>query len=471
MDSSNKLGRYLQDYKDLNVFFSGERAVKKAGSDYTPRLEGQKDNSQYNTYKDMGILFPALSRTRQGLKGAILRKDMVVDFEPSKEELLDNIMASGGSFDDLGRETTDEVLGNGRYGVLVDIDEKGDPYTASYSATSILEWSMSSRFGEQKIKLLEILTVDDPDKPGETKEIEQMRQLELEDGVYKVTIFRRPENDVGGDTWVQYNEAGKENPMYPKRTGGHTLDFIPFTFIGSSNNTPEPSKPPLLDLLNLSMGHWKLSVSYYYGLHFAGLPTPIFAGFSIEKDSKVSIGPGTAFHTDNPDAKAYYMQTEGKGLTEIVTGLDKIEKIMAVTGARMLESQRPGVEAAETVKLRSSGDSATLADIAGNIEAGLTDVLRDIGYFIFGTKNEKYKVTVNRDFVSTRLSSQDVTALLEALNSNAISLDSFINNLILGEILESGRTVDEEKEAIDEDRVKQAEETKKFNDLTGGFDE
>ena len=61
------------------------------------------------------------------------------------------------------------------------------------------------------------------------------------------------------------------------------------------------------------------------------------------------------------------------------TGLDRLEKQMAIVGARLLEEQRAGIEAAETVRLRSSGDSATLADIAGNIEGALTDVLQHIG--------------------------------------------------------------------------------------------
>ncbi len=462
---SNKLGKYAQDYKDLEVFFSGERAVKAGNEEYTPSLEGQKDRKQYDKYKDFGILFPALSRTRQGLKGAILRKAVDVDFQEDKKEVLTNIMESGGSFDDLAREATDEVLGKGRYGVLVDIDQDENPYAASYHASSILEWSASSRFGRQVIKLLEEVTVEDEENPGEEKQIDQMRQLELENGVYKVTIFRRKDNEDEGSEWemvIPGEGDSFENPCYPSYKQ-KKFDFIPFSFFGSSNNTPEPSKPPLLDLLSLSKGHWKLSVAYYYGLHFAGLPTPCFAGFGFEDGEKIPLGPATALKATDSTAKAWYLQTGGAGLKEIVIGLEKIEKIMAVTGARMLEVQRPGVEAAETVKLRSSGDSATLADIAGNIENGLTDVLRNIGFFLYGVSNEDYKVTVNKDFVSTRLSSQDITALLEAYQGGTVSLDTFLWNLRKGEILEAGKTIEKEKEDIEEDRGKNIEHAKSLS--------
>ncbi len=50
--------------------------------------------------------------------------------------------------------------------------------------------------------------------------------------------------------------------------------------IGAENNSIAASKPPLLDLLNLNIAHWKLSVSYHYGLWLNGLPTPVFSGFS-----------------------------------------------------------------------------------------------------------------------------------------------------------------------------------------------
>ena len=141
---------------------------------------------------------------------------------------------------------------------------------------------------------------------------------------------------------------------------------------------------------------------------------------------------------------------------------------MATVGARLLESQRPGVESEETVRLRSSGDSASLSDISKNIGDGLTDVLGYVGSWL-GVPAKECSVSLSKDFLSTRLSSQDVTALLGALQAGAISTDTFIFSLQQGEILPDGRTIEEEKELIEEDRVKSQKNAPNLQGLAGKF--
>ena len=167
--------KYQEDYIDLADFFAGERKVKEKAERYTPRLEGQKNNSvAYDTYKNMGILFNALSRTRQGLKGAIIRKPVEVQFPESQKTILEDIMLNGASFDDLTREICDLILGYGRNGVLVDIDSEEKPYAALYGPLSILKWPEIKREGsQQEILLKEVV------KDKEEKEIEQRRKLKL----------------------------------------------------------------------------------------------------------------------------------------------------------------------------------------------------------------------------------------------------------------------------------------------------
>jgi len=147
------------------------------------------------------------------------------------------------------------------------------------------------------------------------------------------------------------------------------------------------------------------------------------------------------------------MQTGGQGLADIEKGLDRLERQMAIVGARLLEEQRPGVEAAETVRLRSSGDSATLSDVAGSIENGLTKVLKDIGFWKGIAVNE-CNAAVNKDFVSTRLSSQDVAALLQVVQAGRMSEETFLWNLQQGEITQPGSSVEDELERMAEDKAK-----------------
>ena len=447
--------KYEEDYKDLKIFFDGERAVKRAGERFTPRLEGQKKPGSYERYVEFGILFNALARTRQGLKGAILRKPIDITFPENQKDILDLIMKNGASFNDMAREITDEVLGYGRIGVLTDIDEHEEPYTALYDALSILEASKDG--DKQRILLKEMIEQQDPEDLKKTKLVEQRRELKLEDGLYVVTVFQREAKGDGkedGEFIPVESTQENPNPRMPSYRGKR-LDHIQFSFFGSSNNTPEPSKPPLLDLLNILNGHWRLTVAYQYGLHLAALPTPCFAGFGKEPGEEIALGPGAAHIAVTPDAKSWFMQTGADGMAAIEKGLDRLEMQLSVVGARLLEGQKSGIEAFETVKLRSAGDQSTLSDISGSIENGLTDVLRNIGFWK-GIPRENIMAVTNKDFVSMKATPQEIAAWLQAYQGGGMSLDTFLWNLIQGENVQPGRTIEEEKELIEEDKAKTA---------------
>lgn len=461
--------KYKEDYFDLSDFFEGERKIKEEGERYTPKLEGHVGKSGlYTQYVDFGILYNALSRTRQGLKGAILRKPIDIQFPESQKDVLDFIMPDGSSFKDLARLICDDVLGYGRCGVLADVNSEEKPYVAFYNSLSILKFPSSLDFSSsldeninQEIMLQEFVEIPDPEDANETKIIEQRRKLEIDEaGYYVVSVYRKV--DENSDDWQLHGE-----PQYPVYRG-KKLDYIPFVFFGSSSNTPAPSRPPLLDLLNLLKGHWKLTVAYQYGLHFAGLPTPCFAGFNFEVGTKVSLGPGTSHHSTDPNAKSWFLQTGGEGLSSMEKGLDRLEKQMAIVGARLLEEQRPGIEAAETVRLRSSGDSATLADIAGNVESGLTKVLRYIGFWL-GVAEKECVVGVNKDFVSTKLTPQEITALIQAVQAGKMSEETFLWNLKQGEILPPEKSIEKEKEDIDEDGLRKTRNNPNLKNVAGQF--
>jgi len=460
MQTNPLFDKYKDDYTDLQDFFDGERQVKKKGDRYTPCLEGHKktiDEGLYERYVEFGILYNALHRTRQGLKGAILRKPTDIIFPESKKELLDTIMLDGASFNDFIRETCDSILGFGRFGALVDIGVDEVPYVATYNALSILNWpTIRSKDVKQEIQLMETIEIPDLEDTSKTKQISQLRKLEIDvTGFYLVTLYRKEEKEAGqsSDEWSPVESTvNAPNPRMPKYKGKR-LNFIPFVFFGSSSNVPSPSRPPLLDLLNILKGHWKLTVSYQYGLYFAGLPTPWFAGFEHEEGAKAPLGPGAAYFAADPNATCGFLQTGGEGLSAMEHGLDRLEKQMAIVGSRMLmEEQRAGIEAAETVRLRSSGDSATLSDVAGNIEAGLTDVLQFIGFWE-GIVPTECSASVNKDFVSSRLGAQEITALVQTVQAGQISTDTFIYNLMQGEIIRPGKTIEEEMEDIAEDKL------------------
>ena len=63
------------------------------------------------------------------------------------------------------------------------------------------------------------------------------------------------------------------------------------------------------------------------------------------------------------------LEFRGQGLAAIEKDLDKMERLMAVLGARLLEEQPRTQETLGAVTLRHSGEYATLRTITRSVEA------------------------------------------------------------------------------------------------------
>jgi hypothetical protein len=59
------------------------------------------------------------------------------------------------------------------------------------------------------------------------------------------------------------------------------------------------------------------------------------------------------------------------------------------------------------------------------------------------------KVKLNTDFVDTKINAQDMTSLMGAWQSGAISHETFLFNMKRGEILEPDVSIEDEKDRIE----------------------
>ena len=81
---------------------------------------------------------------------------------------------------------------------------------------------------------------------------------------------------------------------------GEPLSFIPFVFLGTTHSSPQLSEPPLLDLADINLAHWRNSCDHEQGLHIVAAPTPFVSGMNRGDGdtSQVSIGPSTVWMLD-----------------------------------------------------------------------------------------------------------------------------------------------------------------------------
>ena len=446
--------------------YDGTDAIKDRGSMYLPKLGGQT-KEEYEAYLARAMWYGATGRTVDGLTGAVTRKDPKLEFPDAIVPQLDDVTLTGTPFQVFVKELLSELLKVGRGGVLVDMGRDPDadiaaarPYWVSYTAEQIINWRTETRFGKQQLVLVvlcEEYEVVDPQDPYTVECKKRYRELALVDNRYVVRVHTP--TVVEGQTAYTMEEV---TPV----VRGEALTEIPFCFFGVSGLNVVPEKPPILDLVDVNISHYRSSADLEHGRHFTALPTPWIAGFP--ETTQVKIGSTVAWVSSDPNAKAGMLEFTGQGLGGLEKALESKERMMAVLGARMLEEQRTGVETFEATALRTSGERSVLQSTAAVVSLGMTKILQWHAFWSGVKETTDINVELNQDFISTPLTGSDLTELVKAWQAGAISYETLYWNLQRGEVTRPDVEPEDERTLIETQQADQIErEAAALNDPRG----
>ena len=436
---------------------AGEDAVKARGEAYLPRLEGQSFGADgYHAYRDRAEFHEATGRTLDGLAGAIFRKDPMITVPAGFADRLERVTPGGLDFVSFAKMVVREVIAVGRYGVLVDTPGAGgEPFLAGYTAESMINWRTTLLAGGPVLSL--VVLREDASRPAagdpfETETGERFRVLQLaplEEGgapVYLQTLYERRRTGAGREDIVAV-----DGPFTPTRRG-EPLDFMPFRFIGPTALDAEVQKSPIQGLVNVNLSHFRTSADLEHGAHFTALPTAWVAGDLKQgaDDDELRIGSGAAWHLE-ADARAGFLEYTGQGLDALEKRLERKEAHMAVLGARLLEDQKAGVEAAATISLRHRGENSMLASLADTVGRGLTEALAWLVHWAGGPEGA-VRVELNKDFFENPLGPKEMLELVNAWQRGGIGGEALFHNLKAGERLPEAMTFDDWQRDIRENR-------------------
>jgi hypothetical protein len=432
----------------------GQDAIHAAGVTYLDKLSDQTD-TDYKAYRDRTPFYNATWRTVVGLQGMVFRKPPKVEVPPVVEPMLKNIDLRGTPLKTFALEVTEECLKVGRVGIWVDYPEvisgatEADgrnlgyrPSLKLYKALSIINWKTKTIGNVTMLSMVvvkECITTkkdEFEDEEGVQYRVLDLINMEI-DGiatdVYRVRIF----------TINEKNEDVLMSTAFPM-IKGKFLDKIPFQFIGVDDVSWEVDEPPLGDLVDMNISHYKTTADYEHGCHFTGLPTPVITGYQLNTEGeKFYLGSTTAWVFPRADAKASFLEFTGQGLSCLENNLTKKEGYMAILGARMLEVQRAGVESANTAAIHRSGEQSMLASIAESISIGIQIVL---GVFCqFAGSDVEPKFMLNKDFFPVPMDALTITALIAGWQNGAYSYDTLFTNLQQGDIIPLENSVEQEQ--------------------------
>lgn len=458
VNSTNaQYNEHIEQWQRCRDVICGQDAIHARGETYLPKLIDQEPK-EYENYVKRATFYNATWRTIAGLVGMLFRKPPQIDVPDAVAELLQDVTLSGTPFPLFLQEVSLEVLGSGRVGVLVDYTEapkKADgtaltqadakamqlrPTMQLYRTESIINWRCGQS-GSAKVLTMVVLKERHPVSKDEyVEELEdRYRVLDLDpSGFYRVRVFKC-------DATGREEQIGSD--VYPLMSG-KKLPYVPFVIIGPDGLSVDAGDPPLIDLVNLNLSHYRTNADYEHAAHFVGLPTPVITGYTpTVEGEKLYIGSGSAWILRDPAAKAFFLEFTGQGLSALKEILSTKEQQMAVLGARMLEPRMKGVESAEAASIHRKGEESMLSSVAQAISLGAEQALT---WFTEWAEQDatEIDVEVNRDFYPAPMSPLMLTSLVSAWQTGAISDQTLFDNLQAGEIISESTTLEDEQAAI-----------------------
>jgi hypothetical protein len=432
----------------------GQDQIKANGEAYLKRPDGMTQTA-YDAYKERAQYYPVVERTLRGMSGMVFRHPIKIELPSRLEPLKDAATTDGHSLEVLAENVINEVMALGRYGILVDYPSGNTtatsiPYLATYTAENIMDWRVQFINGMRT--LTRVVLKDDFDAQENDDESAEVR-LELllnSEGNYEVRRWyaagaHREASAKTGDVAVF---AMREPPVVPT-VGGKPLKSIPFVFINAYDLRAEVSKPPMLDLVDVNLGHYRNSADYEHALYLTSQPTPWAAGAINEKNKPTAIGSG-AFWILPEGATCGYLEFGGAGIEAMRQAMLDKEDRMAALGARMILDGKNRNEASDTARMRGRSEMSLMANVVNMAEAGITKALEIASDWVTGNHND-VEVKLNRDWVETKMDSGTLTAMVKAWQAGAMSHQTLWENLQSGEIAPIDHTYEEEKEMIEDE--------------------
>lgn len=411
------------------------------------------DGDTATAFREGAYFLPFVARTSEAYGGLVFSKTPTRNVPAGLEPFLKDVTGSGQDMDRFAEQALDGVLRGGSVMVLVDYPEAPEGLTAAeaeaggvrpvlrlYPASSILS-ARVEKIGAL-LRLAHVRVEEEVEEADEADEfalkmVKQVRVLDLDDGGYRQRVFRE-----SASGWVQYGET-----VEPKRQAKR-LQAIPAFFSNSRDAEPTPTKPPLADLADISIAHLNNSAALEWALLWTANPTPVFKGLSLGDGETVRLGSSEGIAV-SADGDAKFMEFTGGGLSELRNALDSKRKDAAMMGARMLlETPRQAI-AAETARIERAGETSVIAGIANALSDCLTKALTFMAEWAAITGEVEY--WLNTDVNPAGLSAQELTALLGAWQSGAITLLDLFENLQRAEIVDPAKSFDDHKEQLAEE--------------------
>lgn len=469
------LSYYFDIYDKIRDVISGSKAVKNASIKYLPMpnaVDQSAENlARYAGYKTRAIFYGVTRRTLSGLLGQVFNVDPTVKVPTVLDPVIKDANGSGIPLVQLAQETESDVICYGRSGLFIDYPVKDGPTTRAeqlsgvirpniiaYKPWNVINWRTEKR-GPDTVFTLVVLREKEEAALGafgiEIKD--KYRVLTLENGKYVQTIYTGTRGSLTNDGSVT-----------PLGANGKPLSFIPFTFVGSVNNDAGIDHPPLDDMAELNIGHYRNSADYEDSVYMVGQPTPVITGLTkawVDEVLKGRVELGSRGAVMLPVGAQFTLE-QAQPNTLCKEAMEAKERQMTALGAKLVEQktvQRTATEASQ----EQASETSVLATITNNTSAAYKWALEVASIFSGGVtiaedaKEDTIQFKLNTDFALANMTTEEINSVINAWIKEAISFTEMRTKL-----RSSGLAVQPDKKAkaeIDKEKQADAEFNNEFN--------
>lgn len=469
-------------YDLIRDCINGSVAVKAAGTKYLPKPNpddrSEENRLRYIDYLTRAVFYGVTPRTLTGLAGQVFNVDPNITVPPILNAVVKDANGSGVPLKQLANAVETDVIAYGRAGLFIDFPDRpgqattiaeqqsGEirPNIINYKPWNIINWRTEKRGAKVEL-ILVVLQETYEEFIGEfgLEVKKQYRVLDLVDGYYRQRLYRA---DTSG------NFAVFDNEKYPTDYRGQRLNYIPFTFVGAINNDVSVDNPPLFDLADLNIAHYRNSADYEDSTYMVGQPTPVASGLTkdwVDSVLKGNIRLGSRAVIPLPEGGSFdIVQTQPN--SQSFEAMQAKERQMVALGAKLVEQttvQRTATEAG----LETESETSILATITNNVSAAFKFALECCAIFAGAVTisedadNESIVFELNTEFSLANASPDELRSTIEAWQKDAITFSE-----MRGKLRRVGYATLDDKKAqaeIDEAKQKQLAFTVEQNDALG----
>ncbi len=406
----------LKYWKMIRTFIKGRTEVQEYLHNivFGNTTEDERTNLDF---KESAIYYNFPQNTLKGLTAPVFAKEAQVELPSKLEYMLLNANGAGKSLEQVAKVCMSNVTMVGRHGLFSDLNTLTKlAKLTTYTAENIIDWTEDASGNLDSVVLFVKKDV--------------YKYLTITDGFYAVEV-----KDEEGNVLTPL--------MNPTKSDGSKFNYIPFTIIGSLDNSPDVDEPPLYPIVHVTKGHYQNSAENELMLKKMQV-TPWINNIDKQymndmyPNNYIPFGTGAMLVLPKDGQAGLLQPSENQMITKAMK--DK-EDVLVMLGAKIIQVGTRA-ETAEAVRTKASGETSVILDIVGNVSRAIEQRLEDCAAFVGANAGEVVYV-LNRQLFDMKLSPQDISAQILLLDRGVLAMQDVRRNLRNSDVVAQDRTDDE----------------------------